>query len=314
MSKLKLYIAEKEDFSEQVLQLLNEKFEVVDFEKNLTIKDILKVVDVFWFRLGHKINHEVLNKESKCRYLVTPVTGIDHIDEKLCNELGIDIICLRGEYEFLNKIRATAELTIALTLSLLRNINDASQHTKDGLWQRGLFRGSELYEKKVGIIGYGRLGKICGDYFLAFGCEVIYFDIEEKNASMPTKRYENLFDLLKESDVVSIHLSLNDNTRNFINKECFNHMKINSILINTSRGGIIDESAMLVALKSKKIKGAALDVLQGEPEIKNHPLIEYSKRNNNLIITPHIGGNTYESFEKTEKFIAEKLIKAVSSH
>ncbi len=311
MSKLKLYIAERNDFSNEVFQELETRFEIIDFKENISIKEILKQVDIFWFRLAHKLDSTVLDKSTKCKYLLTPVTGIDHIDEKLCNELGIQIICLRGEVDFLKNVRATAEHTIALTLALLRKIHPAVSDVQSGNWNRDNFRGYELYEKKVGILGYGRLGQIVARYFHAFDCEISYFDIEEKIGDTFCVKLNSIESLFENNDIVSLHIPLNEKTIGIINKDLLQKMKVNSILVNTSRGAIINEIDLLEVLKFKSIKGAALDVLEGEPNIQNSELVKYSKSNSNLIITPHIGGNTYESFAKTEKFLADKLVQII---
>ena len=311
MSKLKLYIAERNDFSNEVFQELENRFEILDFKENISIKEILKQVDIFWFRLAHKLDSTVLDKSTKCKYLLTPVTGIDHIDEKLCNELGIQIICLRGEVDFLKNVRATAEHTIALTLALLRKIHPAVSDVQSGNWNRDNFRGYELYEKKVGILGYGRLGQIVARYFHAFDCEISYFDIEEKIGDTFCVKLNSIESLFENNDIVSLHIPLNEKTIGIINKDLLQKMKVNSILVNTSRGAIINEIDLIEVLKFKSIKGAALDVLEGEPNIQNSELVKYSKSNSNLIITPHIGGNTYESFAKTEKFLADKLVQII---
>ena len=311
MSKLKLYIAERNDFSNEVFQELETRFEILDFKENISIKEILKQVDIFWFRLAHKLDSTVLDKSTKCKYLLTPVTGIDHIDEKLCNELGIQIICLRGEVDFLKNVRATAEHTIALTLALLRKIHPAVSDVQSGNWNRDNFRGYELYEKKVGILGYGRLGKIVARYFHAFDCEISYFDIEEKIGDTFCVKLNSIESLFENNDIVSLHIPLNEKTIGIINKDLLQKMKVNSILVNTSRGAIINEIDLIEVLKFKSIKGAALDVLDGEPNIQDSELVKYSKTNSNLIITPHIGGNTYESFAKTEKFLADKLVQII---
>ena len=311
MSKLKLYIAERNDFSNEVFQELETRFEIIDFKENISIKEILKQVDIFWFRLAHKLDSTVLDKSTKCKYLLTPVTGIDHIDEKLCNELGIQIICLRGEVDFLKNVRATAEHTIALTLALLRKIHPAVSDVQSGNWNRDNFRGYELYEKKVGILGYGRLGKIVARYFHAFDSEIFYYDVEEKIADSYCVKLNSIESLFENCDIVSIHIPLNYSTKGIIDKNLLFKMATNAILVNTSRGAIVNDKDLLDALVSNRIKGAALDVLEGEPNILNSELVKYSKSNSNLIITPHIGGNTYESFAKTEKFLADKLVQII---
>lgn len=310
MKKLKIFLAETSDFNPDVLNLIKDKFNVISFSNETPLRNILNDVDIFWFRLGYKIDNNVLDKNSKCKYLVTPVTGIDHIDENYCKELGVKVICLRGESEFLKTVRATAELTIALNLALIRNLVDAINDTRKGEWRRDSFRGNELFLKKVGIIGFGRLGRIVAGYYKTFGCEVGYYDILNIEA-LEYKKHEDLDALLKESDIVTLHVNYNSQNHQFFGKEHFNLMKRDSIFINTSRGGLVDEKALLDSLKRGQIAGAALDVLASEPEILNNNLIKYSAEHNNLIISPHIGGNTFESFEKTEFFIFEKLISVI---
>ncbi len=314
MSRHSLYLAEMDDFSPDVLQYLRTNFDVSLGSKRVPLKTILNSFDVFWFRLSHKIDRNVLDNASRCRYIVCPATGLDHIDEELCLSLGVQIISLRGEVEFLKEIRATAEHTLGLALALIRNIPDAVNHVKNGGWNRDLFRGTELYRKKVGIIGYGRLGCITAQYFHLFGCTVGYFDIEDRqHPDYEITQYSSLSELLQESDIVSIHVPLNNETRHMISLANLSQLKKNAVIINTSRGDIIDESALLEVLEKGKIGGAALDVLTGEPLIKTNPLVQYAANNSNLIITPHIGGNTYESFHKTEKFVAEKLVEKIKA-
>jgi D-3-phosphoglycerate dehydrogenase / 2-oxoglutarate reductase len=310
MTKPLLHIAEMEDFSEEAVIKLQAHFELIYFDESIDIKTILKKVDIYWFRLSRRIDENVLDKESRCKYLVSPVTGIDHIDEKICTLLGVNILCLKGEVDFLKNIRATAEHTIGLTLALMRNIKQSIDHVNQGGWNRDLFRGEEIYGKKVGIIGIGRLGTITASYFSAFGAEVGYYDSVEKEIPNSYTRYKTLNELYQDCDIISIHVNYDQSTHHMIDEHSFESMSKKPYIINTSRGGVIDEHALLHALTSGKIKGAAIDVIEGEPVITGNVLINYAMINKNLIITPHIGGNTYESFHKTELFMVDKLIKA----
>ncbi|MBC8495282.1 hypothetical protein H8D36_03960 [archaeon] len=253
--------------------------------------------------------------ERRVSVIVCPVTGLDHIDIETCKELDIKVISLKGEEEFLKKIRATAELTIGLMLSLLRKIPKAAESVNSGIWKRDLYRGNELYSKTIGIIGFGRLGQIIADYALAFGMKVIVHDVIE-DMKHTTKQFtfmDNLKTLAASSDVISLHVNYNKKTHHLLDEEFFKSCKPHAYFVNTSRGGIVDEVALLKALEQKWIKGATLDVMQGEPNINtDNPLVKYAIENDNIIIVPHIGGNTYESFEKSELFIADKLVKHVS--
>lgn len=295
------------------MDLLAEQFDLSTGPVEKTdLKQKLQEVDIFWFRLAYKLNKDVIDNQTRCKFFVSPVTGIDHIDEILCKNQGIEIICLRGETAFLKEVRATSEHTILLMMALMRNAVPAIQDVHQKNWQRDLFRGFELFKKNVGIVGYGRLGSIVADYCHAFGCQVGFFDIEEKDHPAHIKKFSSLEECIKKSDIISIHIPYNESTHQNFDDTVMQYFDDSKWLINTSRGGVVDDIALLQLLKDKKIAGAALDVLNGEPDISKNPLIEYAQNNRNLIITPHIGGCTYESFEKTEMFIAKKLLKVLT--
>jgi D-3-phosphoglycerate dehydrogenase / 2-oxoglutarate reductase len=310
--RINILIAESDDFSPNVIAELSTIAEVDLANGQISdLKKALSQYDVFWFRLAHKIDSSVLTPQSKCKILVTPVTGIDHIDEKLCEELGVKIICLRGERTFLKEVKATAEHTMGLMLALMRYLVPSVQSVKSGVWNRDLFRGNELYKKTLGIVGFGRLGALVAEYAHVFGMRVVAFDIrkEVQEAVQNVVFIDNINDLVQMSDIVSIHVNYTPATHHLINQQVFSLSKKDSFFINTSRGGIVDENALLEALQTGKLKGAAVDVLQNEHALnEENSLVQYAINNDNLIITPHIGGNTFESFEKTEMFVAHKLM------
>lgn len=309
-TNLKILVAEPDDFNKEVLEML-QSYGDTDVKELRTqdLQEAFDSYDVIWFRLGHKIDAQAIGLNPRCKILATPVTGLDHIDERLCKEIGIQIVSLRGEKEFLKDVRATAEMTVALTLALMRNIIPAAESVRKGEWKRDDFRGSELFGKTAGIIGVGRLGKITAGYFKAFGMKVIGYDVNDDYDIEVNEKASSIEELIKKSDVVSLHVNYNESTENLIGEKELSFFKEDAVLINTSRGGIVDEAALLKALKNGKLKGAALDVIKDEHSVKpGNPLLKYAQKNNNLLIVPHIGGNTYESFEKTEKFIAGKVI------
>jgi D-3-phosphoglycerate dehydrogenase len=310
---VRILIAEPLDFSPEAVRILKETGEV--YLRQLTQNELriaLKEYDVCWFRLAHRIDRTMFNGGLRCHLLATPVTGLDHIDLEACAEHGIEVISLRGETDFLKDVRATAELTIALTLALMRHIPEAAASVKHGIWNRDLFRGRELFGKTAGIVGMGRLGKIVAEYFKAFGMTVLGYDPVSEFPERVARRVSSLTELLEESDVVSLHVPYAPATRHLIGREELALMKKESILVNTSRGGVIDEDALLEALRSARLQGAALDVLADERFITGeHPLIQYARRHRNLLVVPHIGGNTSESFEKTEVFLARKVVEAL---
>lgn len=305
---MKVLIAETTDFSSETVKLLKEHYSVDLKDINLDeVEAALNEYDVFWFRLKYKLTSNSILQSTRCKYIICPVTGLDHIDLHACQKKGITVISLKGEKDFLKQVRATAEHTIGLTLSLLRKIPSAVQSVQQGIWNRDLYKGNEIFNKNIGILGVGRLGQITSSYFKSFGAQVYGYDIKPFDSSVctPVTTMEDLFTI---SDIISIHVNLNDATKHLITKQELALMKPGSFLINTSRGGIIRSEDLLWALENNILAGAALDVIENEFDHEKDSLVQYSKMNEKLIITPHIGGNTWESFSKTELFVAGKLL------
>ena len=270
--------------------------------------------DGVWVRLRNTIDKEVLRSGEDLRWIASPTTGLNHIDLETAKEKQISVVSLRGEYEFLSSIRATAEHTIALILGLLRHLPAASAHCRSGQWDRDQFVGRELHEKVVGVLGYGRLGKIVASYLRAFDCEVLVWDPAAKAEDLtPGITLVSEMELLGRADIVTVHVNLVDETTGYFGKTHFDNIKPGAVLVNTSRGELMDENELLLALERGKISGAALDVLCNENSVSMSasPLVQYAQSNQNLVITPHIGGCTRESMAKTEVFIAEKLSRAI---
>lgn len=278
-------------------------------------RDLTKIIDqydVLVPSLNVMLDKRLLRKALKLKLIATPSTGIDHIDLETVKDLNIHVISLRGEYDFLKTITATAEYTFGLLLSLVRNITFAFDSVKEGNWRRAQFRGYELRNKILGVIGYGRLGEMVSRYAQAFGMKVIACDPYKKIKDSWVEQMD-LDKLLKRADIIAIHVSLNDETKGLLSQREFSLMKKGIFIINTSRGAVIDEKELFKALQEEKVKGAALDVLAKElkGKIKDNPLVKYARTHKNLIITPHIGGATYESQKKAYTFIAKKIKKNI---
>ena len=273
--------------------------------------------DALFTTLDDLIDSEVIASAKKLKIIVTPTTGLNHIDLSAAETRGIKVLSLRGEVDFLQQITATAELTWLLILALARRLVPATQAVKDGTWDRNLFVGGELNGKTIGIVGYGRLGKIVGQYASAFRMRVLANDIrpiQPESGVMPA----DLPTLLRESDIVSLHIPCNPQTHAFFDGSKFSQMKRGALFVNTSRGEIVDEMALAEALTSRQLGGAGLDVLGGETSLapdwlQKHPVAALSGQHDNLVITPHIGGATRESMEKTCYFVANKLKDAILS-
>lgn len=236
------------------------------------------------------VDKEWLDQRPVLRVLGVNTTGLDHIDLDECKKRGIKVISLKGSDLFLSTITSTAEHTIGLIIALLRNYKTAlNAPYKD----REEYKGHTLSGKTICLIGgRGRIGKQVRKVCEALGMKVRIHDQEP---------IDNLLQDLQNSDIVTIHIPLDGNT-GFFTKEMLNYMKPTAILINTSRDKVIEQGALLWALENKIIAGASVDF------IDDKRLVEYAKEHNNLILTPHLGGCTFEDREKTYNFI-KKLVE-----
>jgi D-3-phosphoglycerate dehydrogenase / 2-oxoglutarate reductase len=310
VSGLRILNIEPKGYSPKALAILEGLGPVMEQEMDRV--GLIKVIgdyDILITRLAHRIDRQVFAAAPRLKVVVSATTGLDHIDLEAAATQGVEVLSLKGETKFLRSVTATAELAWGLLLTLVRRISAASSSVTDGNWDRDAFRGHELKGKCLGIVGLGRLGQMVADYGCAFGMTVRAYDPHLKDWPAGVDRAETLEDLFSQADVVSLHPPLNDETRGMIGFALLNLLPQGAVLINTSRGAVVDEKGLLEALKSRKLAGAGLDVLaeEGEGGVDNLVLVAYARDYNNLILTPHIGGATYESMEATEVFMAKKL-------
>lgn len=278
--------------------------------------DAIGAHDVLITRLAHRIDREVLAAGGRLRAVATATTGLDHIDVEYASEHGITVLSLKGETEFLDSVTATAEHTWALLLGLIRQVPAAHGSVLDGKWDRDAHRGRDLSGKTLGIVGYGRIGRQVAKFAHAFGMNVIAYDPHVKATEPSIELVDTLEDMFRRADIVTLHLPLDEATRGLIGARELSVMVDGAVLLNTSRGAVIDERALFHALSDGRLGGAALDVLVDEqafPSTSAQSLIEYASTHNNLILTPHIGGATAESMANTEIFIARKIGKFLES-
>ena len=307
-----ILIAESVGFAPLALQRLRQRAHVI--EGDLDRAELLAAVssaDVLWVRLRNQVDEEVLNAATRLRVIVTNTTGLNHVDVDAARQRGICVLSLRGETEVLRTVRGTAELTLGLILALVRRVPAAAAHVNAGGWNRYGFKGHDLYEKTAGIVGLGRLGQIVATYLQALGMHVLATTPESGGA--PGVTLVPLDELLTLADVVSVHVDLNPGTRGLIGEREFATMKNGAWFVNTSRGEVVDEPGLLAALERGTLAGAALDVLAGEPPVNMpfHPLVRYAATHDNLILTPHIGGYTFESLARTELHLTTVLMRVL---
>lgn len=263
--------------------------------------------DLLFVRLKTSVDEEILERAGRLKAIISPTTGLNHIRLDVAEARGIKVFHLRGEVDLLQSVTSTAEHTWALLLALIRDIPAATVDVLDGFWQQDVHRGRELQGKRLGILGFGRLGRIVARYGHTFGMKVGTFDVHKVDAPDYVEVCRSMTELFCTSDVLSVHVPLNTETDGLITRNELFEMPEGAVLVNTSRGEIIDETALIDVLDSGRLRGAALDVVADEKSHEANPLIAYARTHSNLLITPHIGGATFEAVEKTDLFLIRRL-------
>lgn len=249
----------------------------------------------------------MLARADALRVISTATTGSDHIDADAADRRGITVKTLREDGDLLRGLTPAAELSWALVLACARRLVPAIEHARAGRWEREEFPGLMLNGRTLGLIGCGRIGQWMGRYGRAFGMGVLGFDPHVEPWPDGIERVE-LDALATQSDVISVHVHLNTETRGLVGASVFERMKTGTIFVNTSRGGLCDEAALLRALESGRLGAAGLDVLDGEPETEAHPLVRYAQNHDNLLITPHCGGFSPDAVRRVCARAAEKAL------
>jgi len=277
---------------------------------------LLSRADILAVGLSLNLDKNFLSRAKNLKVIATNTTGLNHIDMAYAAKRGIKVISLRGRTSFLKNIPSTAEETFALILALVRNLPWAFWDVVDaGRWDRMLWRGRQLHKKTIGLLGFGRLGKIVAKYARAFGMRVLASDpyVSKKEMEKRGVGKVKMEEVFKKSDIVSLHVLLTDDVYNLVKEKHLRMMKRFAYLINTARAELIEKNALWKALKNKWIAGAAIDVMWDEEptgaHLKRDPLASYAKTHKNLIILPHVGGATFEAMEVTQDFIAELVVK-----
>mgnify|MGYP003121541939 FL=1 len=260
----------------------------------------------------YKIDKELLNN-TNVSTINSCSTGLNHIDLDYCKENNIEIQCHKNDYKLINQLPSTSELAFGLMLSLLRNIPECNNHVSRYYWDYTQFMGRQIKDLKVGIIGYGRLGKMMEGYCKAFGAETFIYDphvtiikdIYRGIAYIPQTSLELMF---QTCDVISLHVHVTDETKYMINKDLLGLAQKDLYIINTSRGEIVNELDIVDALNTEKLTGYGTDVIENEfDDITKSPIIKAMNEGKNIIATPHIGGMTIEGQTKAYKWSIDKL-------
>lgn len=266
---------------------------------------------VLFLGLRPRIDAAFLDAAPNLRCIALPVTGLDHIDLDAAEARGIRVISLRDDRAFLTNVTGTAELAFGLLIALLRKIPAAHASVCRGTWDRQPFLGQALAGKTLGIVGVGRLGAMVARYAQAFGMTVLGCD-PSPDSALRGVRWLPLHDLLAQSDAVTLHARLDASTQGMIDAAALAAMKPGAVLVNTARGALIDDAALLAALQSGHLGGFAADVLTDEERLatdgtQQHPLVVYARTHDTVLLTPHIGGMTADGRSLTDRHIAQQV-------
>ena len=285
---------------------LKKKFEIKYdekiYENKLKLENIIHNYEGLIVRNKTQVDSNVLKKAKKLKFIGRLGVGLDNIDTEFCKNKNIHVQPATGM-----NADSVAEYVISSSMSLIKKIPMFHNGTIKGQWPRTTIRSAEINQKFLGIIGYGTIGKKVAKFCSKNGLKILAYDpyINEINDKEIDAKLSNLDEIYEKSDIISIHLPLTDETKNMINKSSFSKMKNNPIIINTSRGSIINENDLIDAYHEKIISGFALDVFENEPiESKFYNKIIPGM---NCILTPHISGVTTESNIRVSDFIVKKI-------
>ncbi|WP_088335526.1 phosphoglycerate dehydrogenase [Methanopyrus sp. KOL6] len=288
---------------EDALRKLEELGEVIVLEDadEEKIREHVRDADAWVVRSGTRVTRELIKEAERLKVIARAGVGVDNIDVKAATERGIIVVNAPESSSI-----SVAEHTMGLILALARKIPQADRSVRRGEWDRKTFMGVELAGKTLGLIGLGRIGQQVAKRAKAFEMEVIAYDpyIPRKVAEeLGVELVDELEELLERADIVSIHVPLTEETEGMIGEEELKRMKNSAFLINCARGKIVDEEALIKALKEGWIAGAALDVFAEEPPGEDHPLYELD----NVVLTPHIGGSTGEAQRSAGLIVAREI-------
>ena len=272
------------------IDISNEKNKEALIEENIADADILLV------RSGTNITKELIDKANSLKIIARCGVGIDNIEISEATKKNIFVTNTPNA-----NIISAAELTIGLMIAAARNISIADNSLKNKEWSRSEFTGIELYGKQLGLVGFGKVARLVSERLQSFGMKIVFYD-PFVESSTEVEQKLNLNELLETSDFVSLHVPKTDETKNLISKDKLSIMKSNAIIINASRGGVIDEDAVFELVNQNKLFSAGFDVYENEP-----PNLDKESINSKAITLPHLGASTKEAQQRTGKEVVDNI-------
>lgn len=290
--------------SERAMELLRSKSILNVSSEHLPkgkLLEIMPEVNVLVVRSATKVTADIIEAGRKLKIIARAGVGLDNIDVKKAREKGIKVLNTPGASAV-----SVAELTLGLILNCVRHIARGTMDLKEGKWTKKDLKGNEIFGKTLGIIGFGNIGKEVAKRALCFGMKVLAYDPYVNRTDLQVEIVD-LDTLLRESDIVTLHVPLTEETKHIINEESISKMKDGVVVINVSRGGIVDEKALYNGLVNGKIKAAGFDVFEVEP-----PFDDLRKKLlslPNVVATPHVGASTVEGQERVGIEIVKKIFE-----
>jgi D-3-phosphoglycerate dehydrogenase len=304
---MKKKIIVTDGISENAKKMLESKY-IVDLKKGLPPEELKKEIknyNAIIIRSATKMTSEIIEASENLEVIGRAGVGVDNVDVKAATKKGIVVVNAPGS----NSV-SVAEHAIGLMLSLARKIAVADYSTKAGKWEKSRFKGMEIEGKTLGVVGFGKIGYLVAKKAIGLGMRVIAFDpftADEKFAALGIERANTIEDVYKVADFITIHLPKNKDTLGLFDKKEFAKMKKGVVIINSARGGIINEKDLADAIKTGQVGGAALDVFESEP-CQSSPLFELDS----VVCTPHLGASTDEAQDRAGVMIAEQVDAVLS--
>ena len=292
----------REPIAEAGLELLRSQFDV-DVEEEAPLDEIIDRYDAIVIRSATKLTRELIERGSRLKVIGRAGVGVDNVDVDAATRRGI-VVANAPE----STVVSAAEQTIGLLVALARNIPQAHAALKEGRWERSRWGGIELAGKTLGVVGFGRIGQQVARRAVGLGMNVIAYDPfvgGDRFRDLGVERVDTVDEVLAAADVVTLHSPLTDDTRRLIDREAIERMKDGARLVNAARGALVDEDALLEAIRSGKLAGAALDVFSREPY--DGPLLELDE----VVVTPHLAASTDEAQDRAGVIVAEQVVAAL---
>ena len=304
MTKILITEFINQDSLNDLNNIFETKFDEKLWEKNEELTEIIKDYNGLIVRNKTQVSKQILSNAKNLEFIGRLGVGLDNIDTEFCKTKNIHVQPATGM-----NADSVAEYVVSSSMSLIKKIPILHNGTIKGNWPRTTIKSAEINGKCIGVIGFGTIGRKVADFSLKNGLNVLAYDpyIKELGDNGKDYRLSSLEDIFQNADIISLHLPLTEETKNLINKSSFSKMQKQPIIINTSRGSVVNENDLIEAYNQNLISGFALDVFENEP-ITND-LYEKIKPDMNCILTPHISGVTTESNIRVSNFIVKKTIE-----